>query len=461
VIALWLVGVATGASLDVLEVGGPYGTPSGVGGEAAWWNPAGFACGEGMSGHVEVAPTFGGVTFERADPNGGSDEYLLSGFVPYVGLTHDLGQENFGFGAAFTIPYARGGDTTYEDGTGRYHLRDGHSRALYGLIGAAWRPVPEVAVGGVLAVVHNRWSAYLDMETLPDLEHAIHLLGEQTEYDDTWLEDPHYAARVETQGDLTDTRMTFGLGARIMPDPGGRVVISATYHHGVTVVNTGEVRMLVGEPREDDEIGAFGSASYGLSNQILDGQMSVTYRLPSRLHLSVAVAPIETLRLELMGGWTGWSVYTDFEIEISGMEENEGVDPEAAALVNTSRLWARDNQNTVWGALDVKFGFGERWTLGGRATLDRAAVPDHALSPNNYDANTLVLSAMGALQAHEKIQIVMSFSHHFVQDRVVEDSAFGVTLEGDRNEDRWYYPHANGTYEGWVERAGIALRFVL
>ncbi len=246
-----------------------------------------------------------------------------------------------------------------------------------------------------------------------------------------------------------------------MPDPEGRVILAATYHHGVTVVNTGDVRVLIGEPREDDVMGAFGSSSYGISNEILDGQMSVTYRLPSRLHGGVAYLPNDSLRFEVLGGWTGWAAYTDFEIEISGMEDNEGIDEEAAELVNEKRMWARDNRNTWWGALDVKAQFGERWTLGGRATFDRAAVPDHALSPNNYDANTLVLSAMSALQVHERLQIVMSFSHHFVADRVVEDSAFGVTLDEDRNEDRWFYPHSNGSYSGWVERAGIGLRFEL
>lgn len=460
-ISALLLGFASAASLDLLEVGGVYGTPNTDGGTAAWWNPAGFASSDGLQVHAEVAPTLGGVRYERDDPHGGVDEYHTTAFIPFVGVTHGLNHDQFGIGAAVGTPFGRGGESLYDDGAGRYHMRSGGSEAIYGLVGAAWRPRDQVAIGGVLSVVHSRWSAFLDSETLPDLEQAIHALGEQTHYTDAELEDPHYASTLETQGSLTDTRMSFGLGVKVLPDPDGRVTLALAYHHGVTLVHQGDVRILMGCPPQDDEIGRFGAESYGLCNDLLDGQMSVTYRLPARVHGGVRVRPIPQLSLELMGGWVNWSVYDDFEIRITGIEDNPGVDPDAAQLVNKEQAWARDARDSVWGALDAKATLLDGWlTVGGRALFDRAAVPDAAVSPNNYDANSVTVSGMAALHILPvKLDVVLSYGQGFMADRTITDSGYAVTLGADRLPERWYYPHANGHYSGWTRRAGVAVRW--
>ncbi len=229
----------------------------------------------------------------------------------------------------------------------------------------------------------------------------------------------------------------------------------------MSLEHTGDVQILIGCPPQDDEIGRFGAESYGMCNDLLEGDMSVSYRLPARVHGGVAVTPIPQLTVELMGGWVNWSVYSDLLIEISGMEENEGLDPDAARLVNKQQLWARDSQDSIWGALDVKGTLAQGWlTLGARALVDRAAVPDHALSPNNYDANSLSLSGMAALNILPlDLDLVLSYGQTFMAQRTVTDSAFGLTLGTDRNEERWYYPHSNGTYTGWVRRAALAIRW--
>ncbi len=184
-----LFGSAWAASLDLLEVGGVYGTPNTDGGTAAWWNPAGFATSHGLQVHAEIAPTLGGVHYERAEPHGGVDEYRMMGAIPFVGVTHGLNQERFGLGAAFALPQARGAESIHEDGIGRYHLRGGGSKVMTGLVGFAWRPIERLSIGGVVSVVHSEWSAYLDSETLPELEEAIRALGEETHYTDSDLGD--------------------------------------------------------------------------------------------------------------------------------------------------------------------------------------------------------------------------------------------------------------------------------
>jgi len=480
--ALWC-GVAGAASLDLLEVGGAYGTPNTDGGTAAWWNPAAFATGDGLQVHAEAAPFMGGVRFERDDPHGGYDEYHTVATIPYVGVSYDLNRDDFGIGAAFGVPFGRGGQAicepgyegglldvwgdgpescTDDAGAGRYHMRTGASEAYYAMVGAAWRPLDQLAVGAVISVVHSRWYAYLDSETLPDLEAAIHALGEETHYTDDDLEDPDYASTLETQGYLTDTRMSFAVGVKVMPDPEDRVQLSLTYHHGVTLEHTGDVRILIGCPPQDDAIGRFGSESYGLCDDLLSADMSVSYRLPNRVHGGVAVTPVDAVRVELMGGWVNWSVYQDFSIQISDVAaQNPDINPEAAHLVEKEQLWARDVEDSIWGAVDVKATLARGWlTLGGRVLFDRAAVPDHALSPNNYDANTATLTGMAALHILPvNLDVLVSYGYSIIGERTVSDSAFDVTLGADRHEERWYYPHANGTYTGWTHRAGLAVRW--
>jgi hypothetical protein len=99
-----------------------------------------------------------------------------------------------------------------------------------------------------------------------------------------------------------------------------------------------------------------------------------------------------------------------------------------------------------------------RLLLGGRATWDRAAVPDAALSPNNYDADTMILNGNAMVQLIRPLRLGLSFSHYRVSERQVENSAFSMAIEPEeRTEDRWDYPRANGHYSTPINRVGIAL----
>jgi hypothetical protein len=53
----------------------------------------------------------------------------------------------------------------------------------------------------------------------------------------------------------------------------------------------------------------------------------------------------------------------------------------------------------------------------------------------------------------------VSYTHHILETRVITDSGWDVNVEeGPRNETRWFYPHANGTYEGTIQRFGLQVR---
>jgi len=98
--------------------------------------------------------------------------------------------------------------------------------------------------------------------------------------------------------------------------------------------------------------------------------------------------------------------------------------------------------------------------LGGRVLYDMAAVPDAALSMNNYDANTVMLSGLLAARPARFLELGVSYTHQFIGTRTVTDSAFEMTLDtATRKEDRYFYPSANGTYSGSVNRLGVQARF--
>ena len=68
---------AFAASLDLLEVGGLWGTPNATDATALWWNPASLAAGHGTRFNLSAAPTFATVNIQRADPGYTRDPSLV------------------------------------------------------------------------------------------------------------------------------------------------------------------------------------------------------------------------------------------------------------------------------------------------------------------------------------------------------------------------------------------------
>jgi len=452
-----LLALASAASLDQLEVGGPFGTPTDTGATAIWWSPAAVAGETGVRTHVEVAVLDAEMRYTRLDPHGGADQYLERGVLPYAGVAwgRDLGRAGtVGLGGALVVPNVRGGTSTVANGPGRWAMEKGRIQAIYGLGTVAWRPHPMIAVGLVGGVIDSAWTARSDKDTMPDLGHAIVREGGTNPYTDDMLETEEYAVQLDFQ--LKDTAPTYG--ASVWVTPHDRVAISATYIHGARVENTGPVTMAFGCPLQTDTVGRFAAEKQGLCDADVLGTATVAYRLPPRVHGGLRFDATEKLRLEAMGGWVGWSRYDDFEIAITNpASSNTELSDSAVESITSPHPWARDNQDAIWGALDVKGRPIPMLTVGGRIAYDSAAVPDHALSPNNYDANTWMLSGLAA--AHPgRWTLGLSYTHFLAEDRTVTDGDFYASAEHPP-EDRWNYSHSNGTYEGDIKRMALVVRF--
>jgi hypothetical protein len=469
-LAITLALSAGAASLDNLEVGGNWGTPNADNPTAIWWNPAGLAT-PGTHAIVELAPTYATVGFDRVDPyNGGHDEYKLSGMVPFVGFSTDAGIDGVGFGFGLAVPYARGGSETSEPGTGSFAMRHGNSQAGFLMLGAAAHPPGfPISVGFSGALVDNTWIAHVDSELTTSFDQTATDAGVESGYTDAQIEDPDYTAVLDFPK-MKSKGFAFDTGIKADFD---KVHLALGYISGVKLANKGDVTLTFSCPPQDDALGRFGAQQFGLCDSVINAHGIVAYNLPSRIHGGVRVDPIEDLRIEAMGGVVFWHVYQDFDITVNDVGELNPWQSDCDAgdsascykaehtpgKVEQHRLWARDNKDSFWAALDVKGDLGEYVTLGGRVTYDKAAVPSSALSGNNYDANDVILGGLAAVKPVKWITIGAQYSHQFLATRVVDDSAFLVTLDKDnRVEDRYTYPQMNGTYTGVVHRIGLSVQ---
>lgn len=459
---------ARAASLDNLEVGGFSGSPLATDGTASWWNPAGLAAGRGWRLTLEVAPTFATVLYDRAEPHGGLDTYSLSGVVPFVGVATDLGLPGLGVGASLAIPIVRGGtEEGFLDagpdygvaGTGSYTLRDGSTRAIQATAGLAWDFREKLAIGVSGALVQSQWTAVVDNDAMPDLDEQITAQGEVSGYTTDDLETERYKATLDFDT-LQDTVFTFGAGVRITPVP--TVSLGVAFLKGVSVVNEGDLLITFQCPPDSDSIGRFGAEQFGICNTSIPASATVSYSLPTRVHGGVGWEATPDLHVEAVAGWVGWSVFEDYIIDI----HDPGSDNASANdLLTQSRLWARDNQDSYWFGASGHGTFAKRLTLGGKILYDKSAIPDESLSPNNYDADAILVSGLLSFKPIDAVTVGVSYTHHFLATREITTSKFGMSLPkpdlSDSETDRYYYPNANGTYSGGINRVGISLQIAL
>jgi len=456
-LSLALLGSVHAGSLDNIEVGGPWGSPTATNPTALWWNPGAIAKSDGHELFLEAAPTRAVLSLDRDNPNGGLDEVQLKGVVPFAGVTTSLGETGFGLGAGLAIPMARGGVSLNESGSGRYFLREGTIQTAAMILGGGYRWTDRFSIGVAGHLMHSSWSAKLDSETMPSLyDEIIHM--DQTPnpsiYNDSNLENDRYSAALDI-GPLVDTAWTWSVG--VQAHPTDKIDLGISYIHGLRLDHTGDATVNFDCPPPQDEVGRFGAESLGVCDTSMQAHASVGYNLPYRIHAGVGLRPSESVRLEAMGGFVGWSSFQDFELSVYNVEAlNNLKDPQAADLVQQDRLWARDNQDTWFAGLDLKGQLSDKWLLGSRALYDRSAIPDRAVTANNIDANTLTLTGLAAFSPIPRFRFGLSYTHLIAQQRVVTNSSFEMTLDPTaRNEDRWFYPHGNGTYSFTAARLGL------
>ena len=469
---------ASAASLDLVELGGLWGTPNATDATALWWNPASLAAGHGTRFNLSGAAMLATVKIQRDDPGyvrdpdlvgptdydyGGLATFKRTAVVPFAGIVSDLGQPGLGLGLGVAVPHARGAKGP-QDNVVRQTLVDGGNQAIYFMGGAAYQIKKRVSIGLTGALVSSSYVSHLYNQSASALNDSIREADdlEGNYYHDGTLEDSNYLTYVDTQGSLRDTALTFGAGVRV--EPHDKVSISLAYRHGFRVDNRGRTTLTFDCPPNEDLVGRAGAQRAGLCHTTLTAAQSVGYNLPGRVQGGVQVRPVEGLAVEAFGAWVDWSRYTDFDIDIAVDEDSVASDSaevraETAASVSSSRQWARDARDTFYVALDGKYDVHERVTIGARILYDRAAVPTQVVSANNFDANTTVLSALVAVDLTRNLQLSGSIGQYLSSRRVVTDSKYALAIdEGARVESRYFFPSTNGTYAGTLTRLEFGIR---
>lgn len=489
---VWLLALsAQASSLDLLEVGGAWGTPGATGPTALWYNPAAMSFERGTRFLVEGAPIVADIRIDRDDPGyawsapgacdddptapecarpiaGGPDRYQYRGVIPFLGLVSDATVPGLGVGFALYVPQARAGNTAYEAesweddplqaGSGRTHLRGANVLPVHVSAGASWAWRERIGFGAAFTYIYNTWYARIDNESLSAVEAGG--LGPLLGLSPADAERPEYLALTEF-GPLHDHTVSFQAG--LYGKPHEDIAISVGFAYGARVDNTGDVTFRFACPRESYSADTL--CPEGLPDPVT-GSATVGYRYPMRLNFGLVMTP-DVARIELMGGWIRWSQYTDFEIETSGVDLDlgDGLGAIQESLfeggLNVKRKWARDNRDSWWLGLDTKFNVSEQVQLGGRAIFDRAAVPDVAMSPNNADFDTLILGANLAWQPAKTVplRVGLSYTNYLATPRTVTTNGFSLDLDPEvPAEDRYRFPAMNGRYEMSQHRVGISLQ---
>lgn len=486
---------ARAASLDLLEVGGAYGTPGATNPSAIWWNPAGLAVGSGkIQFLLEGAPTFAKVTVDRANPDygaldpanaaegypssydySGKDTLSFNGVVPFLGVSTNFLVPGLGFGIGLAVPTARGGNSDQEFGANRFMIREGNIQALHFMAGGGYQILNKVALGASVSLVDSSWYANTDTTAYPDLENAISdILGPSDTFQDGYIEEQGYSSTLifggqdgDSHGALRDTAFTFGTGIYVTPI-GKKLGISLSYNHGVKLQHEGDLTMKFQCPPDYDLFSKLGAETRGICNTTLQGKGAIGYDLPARINAGIVLSPIDKVRLEVMGSYVMWSAFTDYDIHTEiPVEEIQAarpeITPEVAAetvdLVSQDRQWARDTENTYWVGVDGKVRLTDLVTVGGRVMYDHHGIPDSALSANNIDFDSVIPSVLVQVNPIEQLGIGLSYSHHFLMTRTTTTSAYSVTIDdANAQPDRYFYPSSNGTYGGSINRLGIVVR---
>ncbi|MBA2321629.1 MAG: outer membrane protein transport protein [Deltaproteobacteria bacterium] len=480
---------ARAASLDLLEVGGMWGTPGATDATALWWNPAGLAVDDTTTFVAEGAPVLARIGWERPNPDygtidrdnppdgpdtetydySGTQNLEFTGVVPYLGVHSTFGIPNLGVGIGLAVPYARGGQSDDPDGIGRQNIREGNITTIYAMLGAAYDIADVVSIGVTGAFYDNTWDVDVDTEAVTSLRDTTAAQGfEPTYWQDSDTESADYMTNLDFDK-LKDSGVTFNVGANLHPQKQWSLAVS--YNHGATLLNRGDVELTFTCPPESDFLGRGGASSFGLCDpdtgegRTIQGTATIGYKLPSRINAGFVLTPIKRVRLELMGAYVMWSAFQDYDIDTTVTADaiehalDDEKAQEAADLVSQSRQWARDNRNTFWIGADGKFKVHKHVLLGARVLYDRSAVPTTVLSTNNFDANTIALGALVAFKPIKPIDIGLSYGRHIFVTRTVTDSALGLDIDPEeRNADRYFWPNANGTYSGGINRFGISVR---
>ena len=171
---LALFAAANAASLDLLEVGGLYGTPAATNATATFWNPAGLAMEQGTRFNIEGAPTFATVNTTidgQGEYWGGEDQYKYFGLAPFAGIATDFGVKGLGTGLALNVPFAKGAEAVEYGGNGRYHLQKADIKSIF-VTGAASYRLGKVSLGVSGSLIRSSWGAISTTETLTSLNNT-------------------------------------------------------------------------------------------------------------------------------------------------------------------------------------------------------------------------------------------------------------------------------------------------
>jgi len=426
--------------------------------QALWYNPAGLVRAKRQILGDFVLPLLR-TDFTRVLDNGQVEPTVSSNSrlpIPTLAYSDNFGLRNWGFGIGLIVPMATGGSWPKSvDGRPapqRYSILDADGSALASLaLGAAYSPIPELAIGA---------SLYLTTATLAG---------------DVAISACDYAFCSQPEAPEWEGRTRFRLG----PVYTATGVLGATYslkyaRLGASVLFptkiAGDADFDVALP--DQYVFDDVKLTNAKGGDHLKARMAV--KLPAIARLGVAFTPVRRLSAELTGTWENWSSQSDITVRPIGVTANNvpGIGSVRADPVTLARHMRDTWSLALGGVYDLAFLRPDKRALSAQGGLmyESSSFASRDLSPTSIDTRKWLLGAGASVEVYERLFVDITYGHIFMHNQNVTNSRVllpaairPIPVDNDPSTyavgDRPAI--GNGRYRMEADYVGVGLRYKL
>lgn len=334
------------------------------------------------------------------------------------------------------------------DGPQRYALVSAQIRQIYAGPSVAWAIAPWLSVGGSVQYTFLK----VDQSLVATLcEEGGESCGSDSPIDDVRLD----------VSALDPGKVTWNAGVLIQPVEVLKIGLSV--QPGVDFVAAGSTTSTL-----DPNNGLFDGVLTG--DTFSDEDVNVHVSLPWTARAGVEVTPIERLRIELAGTWTGWSAtenlrVADVDLELTTTESGPMQGQSIVVTDDVSLPTGFVDSFSV--RLGSEFDAHERLTVRAGVYAETGATPDDFANAGVPDADKLGGSLGASVRIGDHLTLDASGLFTGFADRTITDSTFAQTAlyidynNGFATRVGSGREAGNGTYGGtaWVAGLGASWAF--
>jgi long-subunit fatty acid transport protein len=419
-------------------IGGISATPTRATPTGSFWNPALIGLIPGTELEANVSMLGGWFIYDRdgIDPNTNKnyESSTTSNFVatPYLGLSSNLGTQNFRLGYSTYFP---GGAAARFDkqGAQRYDFVEGLLLPWNHQLTLAYSPSEKwsIAASAIYSVAFME--ANLTMDLAPFVSEVLNSSELPAEH-------PSLGSPVNVPLSSAHS-YGFALGAYYSPNVHWSFGISAFS----PIRYTFNSELKLGVPSFLSMMGP-GLAALKVNNQITN-QVTAKTSLPGFLQMGFRYQPFGFWNGEYFGRYTFNSFERSMNLEVK--------DSPFLALEDYNLKGKKFKDSMMIGTVQT-FAPWKKWKVGFSASFYKNAVPKNQLSVSHSDFDSILTGAFGSYKFSKRIHLGVEYAHSFMFNR----QAQGTAETESRSSSTFFKPMStDGTYRASMDRLGVTLKY--